>query len=101
MKDLLLSFKSACRGVGIKDFRLHDLRHTFASRLLTSGADIVAVKELQGHKPMQMTLRYALLAPSHEVVAISLLDGDSNQAAAKNYTKTIQSVVAGKERSAK
>lgn len=50
---------------------------------------------------MQMTLRYAHLAPSHKVAAISLLDGDSNQAAAQNYTKTIQSVVSRNGRSAK
>jgi integrase len=100
LKDLLHSFKSACRRAGIKDFRFHDLRHTFASRLLMSGADIVAVKKLLEHKSMQVTLRYAHLAPSHRVAAISLLDGDSNPAAAQNYTKTIQSVISGKERSA-
>jgi hypothetical protein len=66
-----------------------------------SGADIVAVKELPGHKSMQMTLRYAHLAPSHKVAAISLLDGDPNPPAAQNYTKTIQSVISGNGRSAK
>ena len=67
----------------------------------TPGADIVAVKELLGHKSMQMTLRYAHLAPSHKVAAISLLDGDPNPPPAQNYTKTIQSVVSGNGRSAK
>jgi hypothetical protein len=50
---------------------------------------------------MQMTLRYVNLALSHKVVAFSLPDGDSDHAAPQNYTKTIQSVVSGKERSAK
>ena len=49
---------------------------------------------------MQM-MRYADLAPSHKVAAISLLDGDPNPLAAQNHTKTIQSVVSGKEQSAK
>jgi len=61
-----------------------------------SGADIVAVKVLLGHKSMQMILRYAHLAPSHK-----LLDGDPNPPPAQNYTKTIQSVILGNERSAK
>lgn len=35
---------------------------------------------------MQMTLRYAHLAPSHKVAAISLLDGDPNPPPVQNYT---------------
>jgi site-specific recombinase XerD len=37
----------------------HTLRHTFASRLLETGADIVAVKELLGHSTVVVTMRYA------------------------------------------
>jgi integrase len=78
--DVKRSFKSALRRAKIHDFRFHDLRHTFASQLVMAGADITTIKELLGHKTLNMTLRYAHLAPSHRVKAVELLDnaiGDS------------------------
>jgi integrase len=53
-KDIKGSFPSALRKAGIKDFTLHDLRHTFASHLVVEGLDLA------------MTLRYAHLAPGHK-----------------------------------
>ena len=59
---------------GIQDFTFHDLRHTFASRLVMRGVDLTTVKELMGHKHINMTLRYAHLSPGHKHAAIAVLD---------------------------
>jgi integrase len=67
-------FQSALKRAKIKDFRFHDLRHTFASHLVMAGVDITTIKELLGHKTLTMTLRYAHLAPSHKVKAVNILD---------------------------
>ena len=66
-------FEKALDAVGVADFRWHDLRHTFASRLAMAGVDIRTVQELMGHKTIQVTLRYAHLAPQHQLEAVQRL----------------------------
>ncbi len=78
-KDIQKSFKTACQKAGIRDFHFHDLRHCFASHLVMAGVDLVTVKNLLGHKSLDMTLRYAHLAPSHTVKAVETLDKKINE----------------------
>jgi integrase len=65
-KALLLS--------GLENFRFHDLRHTFASRLVSSGVDLAVIRDLLGHQSFDVTLRYTHLAPGRMKDAVAILD---------------------------
>lgn len=67
------SWRSLVKSAQIDDFRFHDLRHDFASRLAMSGVDLRTIQELLGHANLNMTLRYAYLAPSHKASAVEKL----------------------------
>jgi integrase len=73
------AFATAVRNAGIIDFTFHDLRHTFASRLVMAGVDLATVKELMGHKHIAMTLRYAHLTQAHKRAAVEVLSGGAGK----------------------
>jgi integrase len=52
---------------GIKDFRFHDLRHTFASWYMMNGGDLYELVKTLGQWNIKMTERYAKLARQHIV----------------------------------
>lgn len=61
INDLRKTFGNACKTANIDNFRIHDLRHTFASIAVSSGADLYAVQRLLGHLDIAQTQRYAHL----------------------------------------
>jgi len=67
------AFQAAVRTAQIDDFRFHDLRHTFASRLAMEAVDLLAIKDLGGWKSLAMVQRYAHLSPAHRREAIERL----------------------------
>ncbi|CCA91120.1 site-specific integrase [Novosphingobium sp. PP1Y] len=55
------TWRKACTVAGLDQVRIHDLRHTFASLLASSGQSLLVVGELLGHSSPQTTKRYANL----------------------------------------
>jgi len=55
------AFRKARKAAGLNDVRIHDLRHTAASRMAQAGIDIYKVGTILGHKDVRMTMRYAHL----------------------------------------
>ena len=72
--------------------RLHDIRHTFASLLLSNGESPVYVKEQLGHTSIQITVDiYGHLIPGSNRVAVNQLD---EPATIRNLSATVQKVKA-------
>ncbi|NIO03983.1 MAG: tyrosine-type recombinase/integrase [Proteobacteria bacterium] len=68
------AFRIAVKRAGMQNFRFHDLRHTFATRLIQNGRDIYKVQSLLGHKTPIMTQRYAHHYPESLREAVEVLD---------------------------
>ena len=79
-RDIKHGFARAVQRAGIEDFRFHDLRHTFASRLVMAGVDIRTVQQLIGHKDIRMTMRYSHLSDAHLKEAVKKLENGTNLA---------------------
>jgi integrase len=68
-------FKGILTKAGLREIRIHDTRHTFASLLLTQGASIQYVKDQLGHSSIQMTVDvYGHLIPGANRQEVNRLD---------------------------
>ena len=69
------AWKSALRRAEVdQNLRIHDLRHTFASRLASRGVPLYDVSKLLGHQSISMSQRYAHLSPTAFDAAIQQLE---------------------------
>lgn len=83
MKDIPDVFMKIVKALGYNDgykderqrLTFHSCRHTFGSRLAMQGVPLLTLKELMGHKTIEMTLRYAHLMPDHKRDAVANLRG--------------------------
>jgi integrase len=88
IKDIMTSFKTACKNAEIPYGRetpngvtFHDLRHTSASHYMMRGGKIEALQEILGHEDIKTTQRYAHLSPEYKKKEINLLNGLTSFAA--------------------
>ena len=73
-RNLLRSFYRATKKAGIEGFRWHDLRHTFATRLVQEKVDIYTIQKLGRWKDISMVKRYAHHSSESLRAAVEVLD---------------------------
>ncbi|MBD3203705.1 tyrosine-type recombinase/integrase [Candidatus Woesearchaeota archaeon] len=76
-KSIRHSFENACRRAGIKNLRFHDLRHTFACRMIEKGCDIETLRDLLGHHSITVTQRYIHTTLDRKRQAVELLSAQN------------------------
>lgn len=83
LHDPRKTFMRILAAAGVEHLRIHDLRHSFASLAVNSGATLYEVQDLLGHSTAQMTARYAHIADSGRKRASQAVD-DAVSAAVRN-----------------
>ncbi len=76
--NLRRSFYIVLREVEILNFKFHDLRHTFATKLVQRGIDLYKIAKLLGHHDIKMTERYAHHYPESLRDGVEILESDYN-----------------------
>ena len=77
--DMKTGFKKACRNSGIEGLCFHDLRHTFATRLVAKRIDVETVRELLGHHSITVTQRYIHSNDERKRRAVDVLSKQSDE----------------------
>jgi integrase len=73
LTSIKTAWRAAIKKAVITGFRIHDLRHTFASRVKRAGADLYTVQRLLGHASPLMTQRYSHLQPDDLRAAVEAI----------------------------
>ncbi|MBZ5643431.1 MAG: site-specific integrase [Acidobacteriia bacterium] len=83
-------FEDAVNAAKIKGFTWHCLRHTFASRLVMSGADLRTVAELLRDKTLAMVMRYAHVAPDYKLAAVERMGSSFGVSVSTKLTPAVE-----------
>lgn len=71
---LYREFREAQKRAGFTRFiRFHDLRHTFASHFMMNKGNLYDLQKILGHSKLDMTTKYAHLAPEHLAIAMNIV----------------------------
>jgi len=73
VKEIKRSFQSACKKAELPKLRIHDLRHTAASRMIEAGVNVVDVCEILGHSDLKITMRYCHASTDNKRKAVEKL----------------------------
>ena len=68
------AWEKAIKRSAITDFRFHDLRHSTASYLAMSGATLLEIADILGHKTLQMVKRYSHLSEDHKATVLEKMN---------------------------
>lgn len=68
------NFRKYADSVGLNEFKLHNLRDTYASWLVQKGTNLKVIQELLGHEDIKTTLLYAHLSPDNRFEAVKIID---------------------------
>jgi integrase len=79
ISEIKTAFTGAVRDAGIEDFRFHDLRHTFATRLNESGVDPYTIRDLLGHSTTTMSGDYTHTSPERRREAINAMSRNEHR----------------------
>lgn len=71
-----LQWADALKAAHIRNFRFHDLRHSCASMLAASGATLLEIADVLGHRQLQMTKRYSHLTTQHKAALVNRVLGE-------------------------
>jgi len=74
---------TACRTAGIQNFRVHDLRHDWAARMVMAGVDLFTLMKIGGWATLEMVQRYASVSATHLHDAIRKIEPLPNQCPTK------------------
>ena len=74
IRDHKRGFRKMIRIARLADIRFHDLQHTFATRFVLQGVDLITVQQLLGHAKIATTARYAHTADKNRIAGVKKLD---------------------------